>query len=333
MGRDTKASDWKYAGIASVSASAVIGRGYWLFSFKSDSAGVWEDVYLVANTVNVALPGFSVDLGLPDFNAEDLSWSSIKSERAFSISEMIGCEGRFKNVGASAAFVGYSELYLSAKKAVYAAGAAGGKPSFVRDEWLFRDQLNNGYSVGIDASMAVSGQVAVGTFKSLGTWVRDYVGPVTVGVIKGLGLMSGLFAAGEALRRGRGLAISHAFARGYATGLAEVTDKGGYSFSEEEFNRLVNMPWWNTFDGIIEGYKTYGHKFNINALSDAETCGIAAILQVCDSYYKVSGEQYILDMSARHRAQYGEEKNHRRLGYLDRLMRQIEKGTNFGIEL
>ncbi len=112
MGKDTKADDWRFAGVLSLGASIGLAGGGWVFSFKSNKACHQEDFVLLA--AGFGTPGISVDVSLPDFNTNDLGWTPIRCARPFSASDLHGAVGDVLSVGAAIG-VGYSRIIIAAK--------------------------------------------------------------------------------------------------------------------------------------------------------------------------------------------------------------------------
>ncbi len=111
MARDTRASDWQFAGILSLGASIGLAAGGWVFTFKSMTAACREDFVMLGAGFGTA--GTTLEISLPSFLEGDLSWSPIKSDVPFSAEDLHGAPGVIGTIGASAG-LGYSRLYATA---------------------------------------------------------------------------------------------------------------------------------------------------------------------------------------------------------------------------
>jgi hypothetical protein len=197
MGRDTKASDWQFAGILSLGASIGVAAGGWIFTFKSLQAAYQEDFIMLG--AGIGTPGTTVEVSLPSFLEGDLSWSPIKSHQPFSAEDLDGSKGTIGTYGASAG-IGYSRLYASSEewtrrvqkpkigstpKSRAPMFPEDGKFSFVKKPQIygsimtlpmmtnvppkpevpnthiyFRDQLNDGYGVLADIELERAAKMA-----------------------------------------------------------------------------------------------------------------------------------------------------------------------------
>lgn len=111
MARNTRVSDWQFAGILSLGASIGLAAGGWVFSFKSLSAACREDFVMLG--VGGGTPGTTVEISLPSFFEGDLEWSTIKSDVPFSAEDLNGAPGIIGNLGVSIG-LGYSRMYATA---------------------------------------------------------------------------------------------------------------------------------------------------------------------------------------------------------------------------
>ncbi len=332
MGRDTKASDWEFAGILSTTASAVVAAGGWLFTFRSKAANHWEDFVMVG--AGAGTPGVSVEVSLPSFTEIDLSWSKITCTRPFSANELHLSSGAIGSAGASIFGLGYSRLYAS----------AGIIPDFSakgRNATLFINQSNDGLGVlgekgskpgakGLKAPTSAGAIGVVGVWISAGEIVKGILDAAkAVGTVAVYALSAGLFQAGEALLTGRGQAVSYKFSNGYAAMLANLTstdpDLSGYG-------TLKNLDW----KGYLYRYGTLyvegGTKAN-DALSAVEQLGQAAILQEVLKYGNMKGGDAWIDAKHLHRRKYGLDDETRRLRYLDILYQQVKDGRTLGVRI
>lgn len=317
MARGTKATDWEYAGVLSLSASIGLGGGGWLFSFRSKQAQCWEDFVLLG--MGIAVPGLSIEVSVPDMATDDLSWSKIQCLRPFSAADLHDSFGDFRTVGASALLVGYSKLYLTAKSKH--------GPAF------FMDQVNDGFSVGVELKPVANISGAGGTLYSIGTVLRDYIVPVINVSFASVGFATGLVQAGDALLTGRGQAVSYSFCNGYARRLADVTSEGKWEIGEDRFQQLQAFHWASVVRTLGKLYRDGGSKANPSLLDNVEIAGEAAILQDVQKLYDTKGEDYCKEIFKRQRTLYGANKDFRRKKYLDVLYKQVQASSNIGIRL
>ncbi len=319
MGRKTAANDWEYAGIISAGASIGLAGGGWVFSFRSKTADVWEDWVMLA--AGVAVPGLSVEVSLPDFASDDLSWSKIKSAKGFAAIDLDGARATFTTEGVSAAFAGYSSLFLSASN-------TWGAP-------LFTSQENSGYSVGVEIKPVLSAGAMAGIMYGIGSTVRKVVVPVVNWSCWSLGAGSGLLMAGDALITGRGQSVLFAFAEGYAWMLAELTE-GKLNMSVSDAEWYLGLKWEAAVIAAGNTVKQYGSKSPSGTFDDARDAGKACILQTADFLIKSRGRDYWDELCASERGWLGKHKDTRRDSYENSLRNQIKKGataSQIGISL
>lgn len=319
---DIKVSDWEFAGIGSVGASVGLAGGGWVFSFRSKSANCWGDFVMLG--VGVGTPGVSVEVSLPSFSEADLSWSKITCKRAFSLSELAWLEGEILSGGVSVLGLGYSRLYASAG---------------LFHRALFSMAVNDGYSVigekvkdvkGLKVKGVNAGAVAAtGTWVPCGSVVKKFLEALgTTVIVAGMTLVNtlggGLFAAGEALLEGRGLAVAFKFANGYASMLADLTDASP-DLSDQTFGTLKNLDWAARLQEYGGMYIENGSEAS-HVLSAVEQAGAAALLQTVFNYGNTYGGDAWLKARKKHRARYGEDEAMRYSAYLDILYAQIKRG-------
>jgi hypothetical protein len=310
MGRKTTATDWEYAGILSVSSTLGLGGGGWVFSFRSTTADVWEDFVMLA--AGAGTPGLSVEVGLPDFSSDDLSWSKIKCLVPFSASSLDCADASFTTEGVGAAFTGYSSLQLSVTRL--------GGPT------LFSSQENAGFSAGVQFKPGPSFSAMAGKLYSIGTVARDYIVPVVNWSCWSVGAASGLVMAGDALLTGRGQGVLNVFAEGYAWMLAECTDPGTWTISESEREWYRTHKWEAAVIAAGSVVKQYGSKSPADTYDKAREAGKACIYQAMHFIDGFRGDKYYDDLCASHRRLYGQNRSVRQARYEQILWKQIKEG-------
>ena len=326
-----QASDWEFAGILSTSASMGLMAGGWVFSFRSKSANAWGDFAMVGG--GVGTPGTSVEVSLPDFKQEDLSWSSIKCLKAFSLAELSWSSGSILTGGVSIFGAGYSQVYATA-----------GMPS----NRYFQNALNDGYGVvgeklsaaealakGLDPKGLKAKGFNAGAGGALGVWipcgsvVKKFLEAVGMTVIlAGTTLINtlggGLFAAGEALLSGRGEAVAYKFCNGYADMLANLTSPEP-DLPDATFSTLKYLDWAARVQEYGGIYIEHGSEAN-NVLSAVEQAGQAAVLQDVLNFGQKNGADAWYDAKKNHRSRYGADDYMRYQAYRDLLYGQVKKG-------
>ncbi len=315
MGRETKASDWEFAGVLSGGISIVAAVSAWTFSFRSAAAAHAEDFILV--TKGIATVGVSAEISWPDVEAEDLQWSSVGSKRPFSAKELDGSPACVVSGGVSAVLWGYSELLASA-------GAM--------TDLLFSGARNNGFGLGVQLDLGVSAGEYYGSWYSIGSVLKDYViPPLKAGVVIA-GVASGLFMAGEALLRGRNLAIRNAFFSGYAQGLADLTsDRFSESSTAWNLAALMRTDPAEVLRRELKEYARKGSSGASLALSAVRDAGQAFILQDVDVFMKSKGNSAYYAEVKRQQSLYGVRDSARQDRYFQLLEGQYRtKGFLFG---
>jgi hypothetical protein len=231
MGRDTKASDWQFAGILSLGASIGIAGGGWIFTFRSRQAAYQEDFIMLG--AGIGTPGTTVEVSLPSFMEGDLSWSPISSRQPFSAEDLSGSKGTIGTYGASAG-IGYSRLYASSEewtkriqkplfgstpkppgslfpeevrssfvnKPQITTGAikiapmisqVPAKPEAPNTHIYFRDQLNDGYGVLADVELERAARMAGdGLLETAGKMGKKFKPAVSIGAMGVVGAWFGI---------------------------------------------------------------------------------------------------------------------------------------------
>lgn len=345
MGRDTKASDWEFTGLFSASLSAGVTGGRWFFSFRSRSLDIMEDFTLLAFGVNASLPGASIDISLPDFDSADLCWSKIACKRPFAISELDGAEGSFWNYGVSGAFTGYSDMYLTA---AIPATLNNYRTGNFNAEWLFENQRNNGYSLGLEAMPGASAMYVVGRFSSLGSIIGKYlfkpVAKATIKVIQYTApiaetqrnlicMVGGLYMAGEALQSGRHIMLLRAFSEGYTEALTDLSKARGWTMSDAAYDRLAGLDFQSLYDKADVAYRERGSTGASDALDLARVAGRSKIVKHYDSFFRTYGQGEVETRMARLRSIFGEDDGRRRKALEEKFERMTQQGKPAGIEL
>lgn len=111
MGYDTLARDWEFAGMCQIGGAETIGGGFYMFSFRSQTAGVSEDVYFGGG--GIGMGGNVGGSSMVDLSSGQLSYSAIECTREFNLHHLHNAIGRVTAIGVSLA-VGYGQMYISA---------------------------------------------------------------------------------------------------------------------------------------------------------------------------------------------------------------------------